>query len=156
MRHPHARLLAISPLLPTDWPHDPFFLSRQIEAAINFAHAADPMQPATTHQFGESLHILLQRLLKSHPQIGFFPWDAAGAGSWQPLFARAELMRGIQRMRSFQRAVLLVENLRQAIAPNGSYWTARRNFELQQAQSLIEDLITRHAPPNATWRLLIA
>jgi hypothetical protein len=152
----HARLLAIGPLLPSDWPQDPFFLSRQIEAAINFAHSNDPLQPATAQQFGESLQVLLQRLFKKHPQIGFFPWDAASAGSWQPLFARAELMKGIQRLRSFQRAILLVENLRQAIAPAGCYWTARRNFELQQAQNLIEDLIARHAPADASWRLLIA
>lgn len=150
-----VRLLSLASMLPREWPQDRFYLSRQIEAAINFAHTGQTHHLPSTADFGSSVQTLLDKMLRSHPQIGFFPWDAAEQGPWQPLFARAAILKGISRLRSYQRAVFLVENLAESIAPNGAYWTNRRDLEFTQARSYIEALIAEHTPKNALWRLLL-
>lgn len=155
-QHSSARLLSLVSLLPRDWPNDRFYLSKQIEAAINFAHTGQSQHLPSTEQFGHSVQTLLDKMLRSHPQIGFYPWDASEQGAWQPLFARAALLKGIHRLRPYQKAVFLVENLSRSIAPEGSYWTNRRNLEFIQARSYIEALIAKHTPRNALWQLLLS
>jgi len=151
-----ARALTLASLLPREWPGDRFYLSHQVLAAINYTHTGDTVAPVTTGQFHGSVRKLLERLLKSHPAIGFFAWDATEFGTFQPLFARSAILRGIHHLHHYNRALFLVENLPNAIAGEGGYWTRKRQQELAQAHAMLEELIARSAPRHAQWRLIVA
>src|SRR5258708_345897 len=100
------------------------YLPKQIQAAITFSRAA----------------------LQSH--------TALPLASPTPLFARAEIMAGLQRLARFRESTLLVTNLRPALIPPGHRATPRRKRDYVETLAFIHALVAARTVPNTDLQLL--
>lgn len=139
------------------------YLAEQIRSAIAFSLTeleqqtrSDPDQVA---RYDAAFTASAARLLESYfahlPKHGFFHWDAASTlTAATPLFARAELMKGLKQLAPFRESTLLVTNLRPALLPPEKRATGRRQQEYAEALGYIRELAAARTAPSASLNLL--
>jgi hypothetical protein len=138
------------------------YLAQQIKAAIAFSideleapaeGAAAPGNAATA--FNAAAARLLDRLYSRLPRHGFFHWDASRTlHSDTPLFARAEVMRGLKQLAPFRASTLLITNLRSAVFPSQKRETSRRHREYGDLLAFLRELTAARSPSGAELTLL--
>jgi hypothetical protein len=138
------------------------YLAQQIKSAIAFSieeleapadGAVSPGSSATA--FNAAAARLLDKLYSRLPRHGFFHWDASHAlHSGTPLFARAEVMKGLKQLAPFRASTLLITNLRSAVFPSEKRRTSRRHREYGDLLAFIRELTAARAPAGADLTLL--
>jgi len=139
------------------------YLAEQIKAAITFSLAEFTAQtqehPEFAAKFDEAFNAAAAQLLEKSfdhlPRHGFFHWDAASTlTAATPLFARAELMKGLKQIAGYRESTLLVTNLRPALLPPEKRQTPRRKQEYADALTYTRELAAARTSPSANLNLL--
>lgn len=142
---------------------DDLYLAEQIKSAITFSLAELSAQTAAhpefaaeyDAEFNAAAAALVAKLFQHLPRRGFFHWDAAlDPTAATPLFARAELMRGLRQLAPYRDSTLLVTNLRPALIPTERRATSRRRRDYEEALAFIQDLTAARTTRNARLQLL--
>lgn len=148
------RLHFINSLFSSLTGHD-LYLAQQIDAAIAFSLEEVGDRPPADSEFTQAAAELLNRLCATQPRHGFFHWDAGTDPTGAtPLFARAEVMKGLRSLAAYPESTLLVTNLRAAHCPPQRRWTARRNREYHDMLSLINELAASRSRRGASLQVL--
>lgn len=142
---------------------DNLYLAKQIHQAIAFSlpelEASAKERPEWAEEFDAAFYQaaakLLEKFCKEEGRRGFFHWDAAKTRhAATPLFARAELMAGLQQLAPYRESTLLVTNLRPALVPPGKRLTPRRKNEYAEALAFIRELAASRTRRHAHLQLL--
>jgi hypothetical protein len=134
-----ARLHCLQALFP-DWIDNDPFIIRQLKASIE---ASIRQQPGVEDSF-EAFSALAQSLRDGSPNP--FPDTHAfvrvdfNNRSWDPLFARQEIIAGLKGHAGTDHIFLLIIGLRRALFPGARYHTRQRQQVCQDAIDYIDQL----------------
>lgn len=148
-----ARLHCLKALFP-DWTGDDLFLVQQLKTSIEASIRSQPDLPDTFEVFSSLAHCLREEspspLTCSH---AFVRLDFSGQ-TWDPLFARHEIVRALKLNAGTGHIFLLVRGLRQALFPTAKYRTPHRDRAYLEATRLIDDLAQRWSTQSSQVHLL--
>jgi hypothetical protein len=138
------------------------YLAQQIKSAIAFSieELEAPSEGGTAPEssasaFNAAAARLLDKLYSRLPRHGFFHWDAARTlHSGTPLFARAEVMKGLKQLAPFRASTLLITNLRSAVFPSQGRESPRRQREYGDLLAFLRELTAARSPSGADLTLL--
>jgi len=151
--------------------HD-LYLAAQIKDAIRFSleeleakfenddgapTSAPPNNKGVCDPFYQAATRLLKTTFAAHfPQRGFYHWDAAQTlASATPLFARDEILNGLNALAPYRDSTLLITNLRPALIPPPPHRPSpKRLRDYQELIDFIRTLSAAHAPPDSQLQLL--
>lgn len=137
-----ARLHCLQALFP-DWTGNDPFLLRQMKDSIEESIRQQPETPDTYEVFSEMAQCLREDSGTTVPASYAFIRIDYSNRTWDPLFARQEIIRELKRHAGTQEIFLLVKNLRQALFPEAKYKTRGRDAAYLEATRFIDEL-TRH------------
>jgi len=147
-----ARLHCLQALFP-DWTGDDRFLLKQLKDSIE----ASLRQDAAEDTF-ENFSSLATRLREQSPtpfpaSHAFINLDYTGR-TWDPLFARQEIIGELKRQAGVGHIFLLVKGLRKALFPAAQYRTKAREEAHQEATQFIDELSREWSTRSSTVHLL--
>ena len=147
-----ARLHCLQVLFP-DWTGEDPYLLRQIKESIEESLRADESED-TFENFssmaGELRNKVPTAVSSSH---AFIRLDFTGK-TWDPLFARQEIIRQLKRHAGTEHVFLLVRGLRRALFPAARYRTRAREDAYGEATRFLDDLVRHWSTPSSTVHVL--
>ena len=150
-----TRLHLLNTLFPLLTGED-LYLAKHIEQTINFASTGDPDSPGRPDAFNEALIRLIKKYLTRDQNFGFFHWEANLEGrSFDPLWAREEVIGGLKQIAGFPKAMFFGTGLRTSVQGNSKKWTARLDQEYEEAVEYIRDLAAYWTTQNAELTLIL-
>lgn len=131
------------------------YLAQQIDDAIRTTLAEDVERAPNDPDFVQAAAALFAKLCQTHASHGFYHFDAAADPTdGTPLFARANLMRGLKQLALCDEATVLVTNLRAAHTPASDRWSARREHDHGDTLDLLRHLTAARTRRGANVNLL--
>lgn len=150
-----TRLHLLNTLFPLLTGED-LYLAKQIEQTINFASTGDTENPGQQDEFNEALVRLLQKYLTQDQNFGFYHWEAnAGNRSFDPLWAREEIIAGLKEIAGFPKAMFFGTGLRLSLQDTKKNWTAKLDREYEEAVEYIRNLATYWTTKNSELTLVL-
>lgn len=137
-----ARLHCLQALFP-DLADPDLFLLRQMKESIESSIRQQPDVPDTFEVFSEMANCLLGDSQPATPPSHAFIRLDFSDRTWDPLFAREEIVRQLKRHAGTGHIFLLVRGLRGALHPSAKYRTKGREDAYAEATRFIDEL-TRH------------
>ena len=135
-----TRLHLLNTLFPLLTGED-LYLAKQIEQTINFTSTGDPEEPGNQDHFNNALIQLLEKYLTQDQNFGFYHWEAhLDYRSWDPLWAREEIISGLKQIAGFKKAMFFGTGLRSSIQGAQITWTSKLDQEYEEAVEYIRDL----------------
>jgi hypothetical protein len=133
-----ARLHYLQTLFP-DWTGNDLYLIRQIKDSIEATLREDAHEDTF-----ENFSALATSLREQSPDPlptshAFISIDYSGR-TWEPLFARQEIISQLKREAGTEHIFLLIRGLRQALFPKAQYRTRAREKAYQEATAFIDEL----------------
>lgn len=95
--------------------------------------------------FGESVDVA----------ISFAHWHVPATENASPLWIRQAIVTEMKRLAGSRNALLLVTGLREAICPEGSYWTKSREREYRRVREWIDDLACAWATRGSQLQVIV-
>ena len=147
-----ARLHYLQTLFP-DWTGNDLFLLKQIkesiEASLRDGEAVDSF---------ENFSGMAQKLRQQTPGIlpashAFISLDFSGK-TWEPLFARQEIISHLKQEAGTEHIFLLIRGLRGALFPNATYRTKARDAAHEEATHFIDELCRQWSTQSSMVHLL--
>lgn len=147
-----ARMHCLQALFP-EWSNREAFYLKQIKESIeaalldeecensfqNFANRAEALRQQTPGKFPES--------------YAFISLDFSNQ-TWEPLFAREEIVRQLKKQAGIEHIFLLVRGLRRGLFPTAQYRTKAREAAYAEATAFIEELTQRWSTRSSKIHLL--
>lgn len=87
--------------------------------------------------------------------VAFAHWHVEGPEDCSPLWLRRKIIGKMKSLSGRRRACLLVTGLREAVCPEGSYWTRRREARYRRMRGWIDELAASWAPKGANLQLIV-
>ena len=147
-----ARLHCLQALFP-EWAGEDMFLLKQLKEAIELSLNNEP-ETSSFERFSEIAGDLREqtpgKLPASH---AFITVDFFGR-TWDPLFAREEIVSKLKKVAGTEDIFLLVRGLRKALFPKARYRTKAREQAHLEATRFIDDLAHRWSTRSSTVHLL--
>lgn len=148
-----ARLHCLQALFP-DWTDNDRFLLRQIKDSIEASIRTQPDLEDSFERFSSIAQGLRAESgnpsSKSH---AFIRLDYSER-SWDPLFARQEIVRLLKKHAGVDHLFLLVSGLRTALFPGARYRTRAREAAYQEATRFIDSLARHWSTTSSRIHLL--
>ena len=147
-----ARLHCLQALFP-DWTGEDRFLLTQIKESIEASLSEDD-----TDDTFENFSLLASNLRGQSPtpytgSHAFIPLDFS-MKTWDPLFARQEIIRQLKQHAGTEHIFLLVRGLRRALFPNATYRTRGRDEAYIEATRFIDELAQHWSTRSSEVHLL--
>lgn len=137
-----ARLHCLKALFP-DWTGSDLFLLRQLKNSIEASIQQQPDLPDTFEIFSSMANSLRKDSPNPTPRShAFVSIDYTGQ-TWDPLFARQQIVNALKKQAGMDHVFLLVRGLRKALFPAATYRTQAREAAYQEATRFIDQL-ARH------------
>lgn len=148
-----ARLHCLRALF-KDWTEEDPFLLRQLKASIEESIRENPDLSDSYETFSSLANRLREESpMPSGASHAFIRIDFSGT-SWDPLFARHEIVRQLKREAGKDHIFLLVKGLRKALFPAARYRTRARDEAYNEATRLIDELARRWSTESSRIHLL--
>jgi hypothetical protein len=148
-----ARLHCLQALFPDLTGADGFLLN-QLKASIEASLQASGFASASYAEFAAMAASLRSDRDGPVPlSCGFICMDFTGR-TWDPLFARDELVRALKKKAGSDHVFIVVKGLPGALFPKARYLTERRNRALKKAMATIDALANQWSTPSTTLQLL--
>ena len=87
--------------------------------------------------------------------IAFSHWHIAEGQACDPLWLRSEIVARMRELAGRRAALLLVTGLREALNPDGTYWTRARQSEYQRVCDSIDDLACAWASRGSNLQVVV-
>lgn len=81
--------------------------------------------------------------------------EVPSSDAYSQLALRARLLEALKRACRFERPVLILAGLKEAICPAGKRWTARRKAEYQEAIAYAREFCQARTRPSSQLNLII-
>ncbi|MGC9450701.1 MAG: hypothetical protein ACP5I4_04575 [Oceanipulchritudo sp.] len=147
-----ARLHCLQVLFP-DWTGEDPFLLRQLKESIETTLREDASED-TFENFSAVASSLRDTAPTPFPAShAFIRIDFSGR-TWEPLFARQEIIRKLKPHAGTGHIFLLVRGLRRALFPDARYRTRAREAARTEATRFIDDLVRHWSTPSSTVHVL--
>lgn len=148
-----ARLHCLKALFP-DWTGQDAFLLNQLKASIEASIEASGTLTNSLETFTAMASSLRNASEGPAPfSHGFIRLDFSNR-TWDPLFARHEIIQAMKKQAGMQHLFLVIVGLDQAIFPNARYRTKARATAKQQVVDVINELAGRWSTPSTSLHLL--
>jgi hypothetical protein len=135
-----TRLHLLNTLFPLLTGED-LYLAQQIEHTINFTSTGDPEETGDQKHFNHALVQLLEKYLTRDQNFGFYHWEATLNGqSWDPLWAREEVIKGLKQISGFKKAMFFGTGLRNCVQGTDKQWNSKLDRDYEEAVQYIRDL----------------
>lgn len=132
--------------------NDPF-LVKNIKEAIDASLNAEEGLDSSIDHFAEAALRLAGDYSVIAASYGLYHLDLRERG-FDPLFARTELLAGLKRIAGYQKSLVIVTGLRQAIAAPGHRLTARRRAAYEEAKAYIDSVAAEWTTANTSLTIL--
>lgn len=86
-------------------------------------------------------------------KLHFAHWDVLHDDPFSPLWIRQALITRMKHMVGARAAFLLITGLREAVCPEGSYWTRKRQEYYDRVCNYINDLVCSWAAQRTTLNI---
>jgi hypothetical protein len=147
-----ARLHCLQVLFP-DWTGEDPFLLRQLKESIEATLREDANED-TFENFSAVASGLRDTAPTPFPAShAFIRIDFSGK-TWEPLFARQEIIGELKKHAGTGHIFLLIRGLRRALFPAARYRTRAREQAHNEAKRFIDDLVRRWSTPSSTVHVL--
>jgi hypothetical protein len=131
-------------------------MARHIEQTINFAATGDIEDPGEPEAFNKALVQLLEKYLTRDQNFGFYHWEASpDRRSFDPLWAREEIISGLKQIAGFPKAMFIGTGLRAAIQGQHQNWSAKLDKEYEEAVGYLRKLAAYWTTKNADLTLIL-
>lgn len=147
-----ARLHCLQALFP-EWSGSGAFFLRQVRESIE-ASLSDQDQENSFENFSAMAESLRQRTPGTVPDSHAFICLDFSDETWNPLFARQEIIRELKRCAGTGHIFLLVRGLRRALFPGAVYRTRGRDAAYAEATRFIDELTRHWSTPSSKVHLL--
>lgn len=87
--------------------------------------------------------------------LAFAHWHVPQMEAFSPLWIRQAIVARMKRMAGHRQALLLVTGLREAICPEGKYWTTNRSAQFQRVREWIDALACAWASRGAKLQVVV-
>ena len=87
--------------------------------------------------------------------IAFSHWHIPEGQACDPLWLRSEIVARMRELAGRRAALLLVTGLREAISPEGTYWTRARQSEYQRVCDAIDNLACFWASRGSNLQVVV-
>jgi hypothetical protein len=147
-----ARLHCLQALFP-DWTGEDLFLIKQLKDSIEIS-----LRQEDTEDTFENFSHLAEDLRRQTPgplpsSHAFISLDFSEK-TWDPLFARQEIIRRLKREAGKDHIFLLVRGLRRALFPKARYRTKAREAAYLEATRFVDDLAREWSTQSSKVHLL--
>lgn len=142
-RDPVEQLRALNELLARTAASDPERAEHARRALDFFSdEQASSTKGQTVPSVGHCARELARLHLGDPPEgpIAFSHWHIPEGQACDPLWLRSEIVARMRELAGRRAALLLVTGLREAISPEGTYWTRARQSEYQRVCDAIDNL----------------
>ena len=147
-----ARLHCLQSLFPQWAGNDGFFL-KQIQESIE-ATLRDDALDNTFENFSRQAEYLHQQTPGVMPASHAFISIDFSNRTWEPLFARQEIISQLKSQAGTEHIFLLVRGLRRALFPNAQYRTRAREEAHAEATHFIDELTRKWSTRSSKIHLL--
>ena len=87
--------------------------------------------------------------------VAFAHWHVEGPEDCAPLWLRRAIIAKMKSLSGRRHACLLVTGLREAVCPEGGYWTRRREARYRRMREWIDGLAATWAPKGANLQVIV-
>lgn len=91
----------------------------------------------------------------SSSEVAFAHWHAPAVEDFSPLWVRAAIISEMMKLSGSRKAMLVVTSLRDAICPEGRYWTEAREATFRRIRDWIEQLACSWATPGSRLQVIV-
>lgn len=133
-------------LLGPDGLSDPW-MATEIKKAIEFHLTGELADGAALAPYAEAATTLFTRWRNEHPRCGFQLLELGGQ-PYDPLFLRPTAIRSLKLLAGYERALLGVTGLREAVVYPHKTWTKGAQHRLGEALFLLEGLARQYSTPS--------
>lgn len=147
-----ARLHCLKALFPEWSGNDHYYLKQikeSIEESIEFGDDENSFE-----NFSLRAHMLRRQTPGSIPDSHAFISLDFSTQTWDPLFARQEIIRHLKKHAGTEHIFLLVQGLRRALFPNAKYRTRAREQAYEEATRFIDELTRHWSTPSSRIHLM--
>jgi len=148
-----VRLHCLQALFP-DWTGGDTFLLHQLKDSIETTLRQNPDLPDTFESFSSLATCLRDDTPNPWPETHAFVRLDFTDKTWDPLFARQELVRKLKMNAGIDHVFLIVRGLRKALFPAARYRTKARDEAYEEASSLIDELVSHWSTKSSKVHLL--
>ena len=147
-----SKLQIVASLFASEYGDDLFFAS-QIKESIEAALPSEKKDDVTAFvAYAEQLHA---RVVRDPNASAISLVTALEDQDFSILSLRVRLLAALKRSCRFERPLVVLTGLREAICPHGARWTARRMQEYYDAIAFSRDFCHSRARPSAKLSLVI-
>ena len=148
-----ARLHCLQALFP-DWTGNDRFLLNQIKTSIEASIRTQPDLEDSFERFSSMAQCLRADFGNPSPQSHAFIRLDYSNRTWDPLFARQEMVRLLKKNAGVDHIFLLLSGLRTALFPAARYRTRGREAAYLEATRYIDDLARHWSTTSSRIHLL--
>lgn len=112
-------------------------------------------------QIQVSLRDCADRLAQLHfgaegeSELAFAHWHVPSVENFSPLWIRQAIVVEMKKLAGRRAALLLVTGLRDAVCPDGSYWTKTRQMQYDRVRGWIDDLACAWATRGSQLQVVV-
>lgn len=129
------------------------YFARQIKESIEATLPADDIDNPSAFLFAAKT---LAAKTAAHPEASLIDLvQAPSADTYSQLALRARLLEALKRGCRFERPILILAGLKEAICPAGKRWTTRRKTEYQEAVAYVREFCQSRTRPSSELNIII-
>ena len=108
-----------------------------------------------------SLHDCANRLARLHfgaegeSELAFGHWHVPTVENFSPLWIRQAIVVEMKKLAGRRAALLLVTGLREAVCPEGAYWTKKRQQQYDRVRCWIDELVCAWATRGSQLQVVV-
>lgn len=88
-------------------------------------------------------------------EFAFAHWHVPRLDDFSPLWIRQAIVSEMKKLAGRREALLLVSGLREAVCPEGKYWTKHREAQYQRVRSWIDGLVCAWATRGSQLQVVV-
>ncbi len=88
-------------------------------------------------------------------EFAFAHWHVPRLDDFSPLWIRQAIVAEMKKLAGRREALLLVTGLREAVCPEGKYWTKHREAQYQRVRSWIDELVCAWATRGSQLQVVV-
>ncbi|MFT6059257.1 MAG: hypothetical protein ACJAS5_000686, partial [Lentimonas sp.] len=88
-------------------------------------------------------------------ELGFAHWHVPSVEDFSPLWIRQAIVGEMKKLAGRRAALLLVTGLRDAVCPEGAYWTKKRQQQYDRVRGWIDELACAWATRGSQLQVVV-
>ncbi|MEM8868679.1 MAG: hypothetical protein AAGC73_10490 [Verrucomicrobiota bacterium] len=125
-----------------------------VRRAIDFYAKSDQAQVPSFQSCVETLAQVHLNHANAGP-VAIAHWHVPASEHFSPLWIRAAIITEMMKLSGSRGAVFVITSLREAICPEGKYWTKARERRFRRIREWIEQLACSWATPGSQLQVIV-